>query len=131
MAIYTGTEEKNQVSLVPCPCGSSDLTVGYYGQPAQKFFILCQSCGAHGPTVPNTPGGGAVIGPEWNNWLASSSASQLLAAADEVRLRLSEQYQSKMNNGTSVMEGNQDWARLEGAVAVITKLRAIVGSRNI
>lgn len=34
-----------------CPhCGSSNVTVGYNGQPATSFHAVCTNCGAQGPT---------------------------------------------------------------------------------
>jgi hypothetical protein len=49
---------------------------------------------------------------------------RLIDAADAVRLHLAEGYQSNIDNNCANMDGNMDWARLEGAVKVVAAIRA-------
>ena len=49
-----------------------------------------------------------------------------LKAADAERLRLSAEYKSRLDAGDSRMDGNMDWARLEGAVSVVSAIRALI-----
>lgn len=48
---------------------------------------------------------------------------KVITIADNVRLRLSDQYQDRLDTRTTIMTGNTDWMRLEGAVRVVESLR--------
>lgn len=46
-----------------------------------------------------------------------------LKAADEMRTRIANDYQDRAEHGASKMDGNCDWYKLEGAVAVVQAIR--------
>lgn len=58
-------------TLLPCPfCGSSNIVLGYFGQPATVFFLSCRGCGACGPKhAAANPAGGYIpsgMNAAWN-----------------------------------------------------------------
>ncbi len=55
---------------------------------------------------------------------------QAIEIADAARLRISEEYSRRRDNGTSHLGGNMDWAKLEGAVSVVQALRKSLESAN-
>lgn len=60
----------NLDTLKPCPFCGRRGTLGYSGQPATKFFIVCVGCGACGPEVESGSAAGGVFNSEcvekWN-----------------------------------------------------------------
>jgi hypothetical protein len=55
----------------------------------------------------------------------SQVRKQALDVAEQTRLRLAEKYQHGIDTNTADMNGNCDWARLEGAVAVVQAIRKL------
>lgn len=49
--------------------------------------------------------------------------NECLKVADEQRLRIANIYADRVKHGTSKMDGNCDWYKLEGAVAVVQTIR--------
>lgn len=55
---------------------------------------------------------------------------EVVTIADAERLRLSEDYKQRINNGTSTMDGNCDWTKLTGAAGVVEALRRMAKERG-
>jgi hypothetical protein len=56
---------------------------------------------------------------------------EAVEVADTVRLNYSKKYQQRLNTKTSEMEGNMDWARLEGAVRTVMAIRRLRGDSDV
>lgn len=68
------TQRESDKSVRPCPfCGATwgnGLTLGYRGQPAQGFFVACNTCGTNGPYSE----GGQNANPAIEKWNAQPSS---------------------------------------------------------
>ena len=62
----TNNEKSNSITektiVKSCPfCDSDKITIGYSGQPANNVFVVCENCGATGPTDKGGRSGSGMI----------------------------------------------------------------------
>lgn len=101
------------------------LARAYHGEGDTRGAALDVAANAFRIAVEGDVGGNV-------HWMLSSScpggmaSPDLLKIADAARLRLSMRYEDRLRSNSSHMGGNMDWARIEGAVAVVNALRRVL-----
>jgi Lar family restriction alleviation protein len=119
----------NTEALKPCPFCGSQANIETNGYASWVACTQCQCTGDDGSQdtviAAWNKRASPPVTPVDEQKVRDEALQEALHAADLVRLALSEKYKENLAAGTSPMEGNLDWMRLEGAVRTVDAIRKL------